>query len=69
MSAFRGAPEGPLLQPATGDDLARARAAEAEHLSSYGWIDRPTGVVHVPIERAMELLLERGLSVRSAEDR
>lgn len=39
-----------------------ATMAEAEkELHSYGWIDRPAGVVHMPIERATSLLLERGL--------
>ncbi|MEO6992440.1 MAG: cytochrome c [Lacunisphaera sp.] len=28
-----------------------------EHLNSYGWVDRGAGVLHIPIERAMDLLL------------
>lgn len=39
-----------------------ASRAEAEkELHSYGWINRKAGVAHIPIERAMTLLLERGL--------
>jgi hypothetical protein len=34
------------------------RAAE-RWLSSYGWIDREQGVVHIPIEAAIELYLSR----------
>lgn len=34
------------------------RRAQKERLSSYGWVDRERGVIHLPIERAMELLLE-----------
>jgi len=26
------------------------------HLSGYGWVDRRAGVVHIPIERAIELV-------------
>ncbi len=34
----------------------RDRAAKLERLRSYGWVDRDAGVVHVPIDRAMELV-------------
>ena len=37
------------------------RAAEMERLSIYGWMDRSTGAVHVPIERAMDLIAVRGV--------
>ncbi len=33
----------------------RDRAARQQRLGSYGWVDRKAGVVHLPIERAMEL--------------
>lgn len=42
---------------------AEHRARTAELLSTYGWIDAQTGVVRVPIERAIELTLEEGLPV------
>jgi hypothetical protein len=32
---------------------------EREHLASYGWVQPERDIVHVPIERAMELLIER----------
>lgn len=34
------------------------RARKRERLSSYGWVDRGAGIVHVPIERAMQLVAE-----------
>lgn len=37
------------------------QTAETERLSSYGWMDRSTGAVHVPIERAMDLIAVRGV--------
>jgi hypothetical protein len=37
------------------------RDAEVERLSTYGWMDRSTGAVHVPIERAMDLIAVRGV--------
>jgi hypothetical protein len=46
--------------PALGD-IAQAR----ETLHSYGWIDRPAGVVRIPIERAMAI--ETRLSTQAEE--
>lgn len=34
------------------------RAAEA-WLSSYGWVDRERGIVHIPIDAAIDLYLRR----------
>ena len=50
-----GPPE-PRLQTTPAEDLAAVRAAERTALESYGWEDRAAGVVHIPIERAMELV-------------
>src|SRR5450432_195169 len=33
------------------------KANNRKHLSSYGWVDRAKGVVHIPIERAMEQVI------------
>ncbi|HXG01547.1 MAG TPA: hypothetical protein VNL69_12195 [Bacteroidota bacterium] len=32
-------------------------------LASYGWVSRDSGIVHIPIERAMELVVKQGLPV------
>jgi hypothetical protein len=37
---------------------------EEQELYSYGWVDEKAGTVHIPIERAMELIAQRGLPVR-----
>lgn len=55
----------PRLQLAPEVDLQTFRAREDRELNSYGWIDRTTGVVRIPIERAMDLLVQRGLPARS----
>ncbi len=34
----------------------RDRDARLERLGSYGWVDRSTGVVHLPIDVAMDLV-------------
>jgi len=45
-------------------EMKRVRAEEDAKLNSYGWVDQKTGVVHIPIEDAKKLLLEKGLAVR-----
>jgi hypothetical protein len=51
----------PGLEPQPAVDLQKLRAAEDERLDSYGWIDRSANVVRIPIDRAMQVLCERGL--------
>ena len=54
-------PPAPRLQVYPVRHWKDFEAAEASRLSSYGWMDRSTGVVHIPIERAMELIEQRGV--------
>lgn len=61
MASFRRAPSTAALQAAPKLEYEEFAARERELLSSYGWVDPAEGVVRLPIERAMELLLERGL--------
>jgi hypothetical protein len=49
----------PHLEETPGLQLGAIRRREERELQSYGWIDRDRGVVRIPIERAMQLLLER----------
>jgi hypothetical protein len=62
----RQLPPGPRLQVAPAKDLQEVRAAEDSVLNSYGWVVRDAGVVHIPIEHAIELVVQKGLPVRSA---
>lgn len=61
----RQLPPEPRLQAAPIGDLLQLRAAEDAALNSYGWVDRQAGTVHTPIDRAMELLAQRGLPARA----
>lgn len=47
-------------------DLAGMRDAEERALHSYGWVDQKKGIVHIPIDEAMRLTLQRGLPVQAA---
>jgi hypothetical protein len=53
----------PRLQVRAVQDLDKMREAAEERLSSYGWADRKNGLVRIPIDRAMDLILDRGLPV------
>lgn len=64
LPAEREIPPAPRLQVAPATELERVRKAEAAVLNSYGWVDRKAGVVRIPVERAMEILAERGLPAR-----
>jgi hypothetical protein len=46
-------------------DLTELNARQNFELNSYGWIDRSNGIVRIPIDRAMDLILQRGLSTRT----
>ncbi len=54
----------PRLQIDDAADLAKFRAAEEAQLHSYGWVDQSAGLARIPIERAMDLIAERGLPTR-----
>jgi hypothetical protein len=57
-------PPEPRLEEHPGVAIEQLRGEEEKVLSSYGWADRKTGRVRIPIDRAMELQLERGLPAR-----
>lgn len=42
-----------------------------EHLAGYGWVDRAAGVVHIPIDRAMDLIVaeQKSSGPRSTQTR
>ena len=68
-STDRMLPPRPLLQVQPHLELWDYCAAQQKEVNTYAWVDRPSGVVRIPIDRAMELVLERGLPTRSAGDR
>ena len=58
----------PRLEEDERMELQDVRGPKDQQLATYGWVDEKSGVVHIPIERAMELIAQRGLPVRSAAD-
>ncbi len=59
--AKQEAPPGPHLQAQAPEDLRKFRAEEETTLNSYGWVNQQAGTVRIPIDRAMQLLVQRGL--------
>lgn len=60
-AALRRTPPEPRLERDALAPRRRMVAGENAALTSYGWVDRNAGIVRIPIERAMDLLVERGL--------
>jgi hypothetical protein len=60
------APPEPRLQIHPQQDLRDLRAREDAMLHGYGWVDKNTGVAHIPIEDAMRIVVQRGLPAREA---
>ncbi len=51
----------PTLQTTPRTNIKTLRAHEDAVLGSYGWIDADAGIARIPIDRAMTILVERGL--------
>ncbi|MDO8677325.1 MAG: hypothetical protein Q7R30_02005 [Acidobacteriota bacterium] len=58
-------PPVPNLQNQPFKDIYQLRNAEAEKLSTYGWVDKDGGIARIPIDRAMEVMLQRGFPARA----
>lgn len=60
-TSLKRTPPGPRLETDSLALKARLRAKENERLGGYSWADQPAGVARIPIERAMDLIAERGV--------
>ncbi len=54
-------PPAPRLQQFPRNEYYEHYTVEQQKLHSYGWVNKDAGVVHIPIEDAMRLTLERGV--------
>lgn len=63
----KGYPQGKFPNPKLEEDevgqFKSILTAQEETLNSYGWIDQKAGVARIPIDRAMDLVVQRGLPV------
>ncbi len=58
-------PPPPRLEQRPYVDMRVLRAQEDAILGTYGWVDRNAGVVRIPIDRAIDLVAQRGLPART----
>lgn len=61
-------PPAPRLQQFPQNELYQFRLGEEAFLSRYGWMNKEAGIVHIPINEAMRLTVERGLPSRAPAD-
>jgi len=61
-------PPSPRLQSQPHLELQDYCAAQQREVSTYAWVNQQSGVVRLPVDRAMDLVLARGLPARSASD-
>jgi len=54
-------PPGPLLQITPSGDMRIMLEREKKLAESYGWVNKASGIVRIPVARAMELVTEKGL--------
>ena len=62
----RSMPPGLRLQTSAPVDLKQYRADQEKILTGYGWVDPKAGVVRIPVERAMDLMLQKGYPIRGS---
>ena len=55
-------PPEPRLQSSPARDMEELRAREDAILKTYGWVDPQAGIGRIPIDRAVDLLVEKGIS-------
>ena len=58
-------PPAPTLQNQPFQDIFMLRQSESARLGGYGWVDKEGGIARIPIDRAMEVMLQKGFPTRS----
>ncbi len=61
-------PAGVQLEALPAVNYQKFLADEEAQLDSYGWVDKTRGTVHIPINRAMDLIVSQNLPARPASD-
>jgi hypothetical protein len=61
----RELPPSPRIQATPHLDLQNYCQEQEQQVNSYAWVDQRLGVVRIPVARAMDLVLQRGLPARS----
>lgn len=64
LRADRVLPPEPRLEENSTGFLEGLRREEDRRLETYGWIDRERKILRIPIERAMDQLIRKGVPAR-----
>ncbi len=54
-------PPGPQLQANPEADLQNYQSTQQAILSSYGYVDKNAGIVHMPVDQAMQIYIQKGM--------
>jgi hypothetical protein len=54
----------PRLQEHPQEDMSELRERQQALLNGYSWVNRDAGIVRIPIEEAMRIVVQRGLPTR-----
>ena len=54
-------PPEPRLQASPQSDLKKMLQQEDQVLNNYGWVDPDRGIVRLPVERALDIVAQKGL--------
>ena len=60
-ASLRRTPPEPRLEPLPLAPRQALRAAEDARLTTYGWVDRSGGIARIPIDRAMQMIVQKGV--------
>jgi len=54
-------PPEPRLQTSPGADMQQMLQRENQLMQSYGWVNKASGLVRIPVDRAMDIVAQKGL--------
>jgi hypothetical protein len=60
-------PPEPRLQAHPADELQALRQHEDDVLNHYGWVDQKAGVVRIPVDKAMDIMAQRGFPTKTEQ--
>lgn len=64
MTGAQQFPPAPRIEDHPAVEIQELHESENKILSTYGWTDKNNGIVRIPIDKAMDLQLERGFPTR-----
>jgi hypothetical protein len=63
----RRMPPEPRLQAFPAKDLASFKQKQQAEVSTYGWVDKNNGIARIPVDRAIEMVMSKGVQVLTAD--